>query len=124
MGYPQVLCGHHPFIDIVTDILLIDAIVVGARPEKPKGAAQLGFTKDLWRILERCWMENRSARPSVEDILPYLNDATSQWYFNTVTSNPPATPAGTPGPSRMIAQPQDTCEVNDNFSRNNLVFIV
>ena len=108
----------------MADILVIDAIVGGIRPEKPRGAAQLGFTKDLWRILERCWLENRSARPSVEEILPYLNDAASHWYLNTVNSKPSATPAGTTGPSRMVAQPQDMCEVNDNFFWNNLVTVV
>ena len=109
----------------MSDILVIDAIVVGARPEKPERAAQLGFTNDLWKILERCWLENRSARPSVEEILPYLNDATSHWYYmKTVISNPPTVLAGTPGPSRMVAQPQDMCEVNSNFFRNNFVIIV
>ena len=121
---PQVLCGHRPYIDVVSDILVIDAVLSGVRPEKPKGAARLGFTNDLWRILERCWLGNRSTRPSVEEILPYLNDATLHWYLNTVTSNPPTTPAGTPGSSRMVAQPQDMCEVSGNLFRDNLVIIV
>ena len=108
----------------MSDIFIVEAIVGGTRPEKPKEAIQLGFTNNLWGTLERCWHENRSARPSVEEILPYLNDATSHWYLNTVTSNQSATPAGTPGPSRMAAQPQDMCEVNGNLFRDNLVTII
>ena len=57
----------------------MNAIMEGVRPEKPEHAARLGFTQDLWRMLEQCWLEDRSARPSVEDILPCLDDATLHW---------------------------------------------
>jgi hypothetical protein len=81
----QVLCGHHPYVEIVLDILVSDAITSGVRPKKPEGATRLGFTEGLWKKVERCWLEDRGARPSVEDILPYLNDATLRWYTGTAT---------------------------------------
>ena len=83
------------------DILVVNAIIEGVRPEKPEGAARLGFTENLWRILEQCWLEDRSARPSVEDILPYLNDATLHWYTGTATLG-----NGGSGPISVQAQAQ------------------
>jgi len=53
----------------------------GVRPKKPEGAKRLGFSDELWRIIELCWLEDRNARPRVEDILYSLNDATAFWYI-------------------------------------------
>jgi hypothetical protein len=39
----------------------------------------LGFSDELWRIVELCWLEDRNARPGVEDILSSLKDATAFW---------------------------------------------
>jgi len=77
---PKVLCGHHPFLEIQSDILVVNAIMEGVRPEEPEGAEHLGFSSELWRIVELCWLEDRDARPCVEDILSCLNDAAAFWY--------------------------------------------
>jgi len=47
----------------------------GARPKKPENLTQLGFTEALWDTVEQCWLEDRRARPGVEDILSSLNNA-------------------------------------------------
>ena len=49
--------------------MVIRAITGGIRPEKPEGAKRLGFSNELWRIIQLCWREDRSARPCVDDIL-------------------------------------------------------
>jgi hypothetical protein len=95
----------------------MNAILNGVRPEKPEGAARLGFTEELWGVLERCWLKDRSARPSVEEILPYLNDA---WYMMTMTPDPSASQASTPSQSQGPV-PDYMCEVSNDFRRNNLV---
>jgi len=46
----------------------------GVRPKKPEGAKRLGFSDELWRTVELCWLEDRNARPGIEDILSCLND--------------------------------------------------
>ena len=76
---PQVLCGHHPYLEIPSVILVVNAIMEGVRPEKPKGAKSLGFSDELWRIVEQCWLEDRKARPCVQDILSCLNHAVAFW---------------------------------------------
>ena len=76
---PQVLCGHYPYVEIRSDIMVIRTITGGIRPEKPEEAKRLGFSDGLWRTVELCWLEDRSARPGVEDILFSLNEATAFW---------------------------------------------
>lgn len=78
----EVLCGHHPFIELTQDNSLhaVVAILDGKRPQEPAEAARLGFKKELWAMVERCWRENRAERPNVEEILSCLNDATEFWY--------------------------------------------
>ena len=76
-----MLCGHHPYVDIQSDILVINAITEGDRPKKPEDAKSLGFRNGLWRIVQQCWLEDRDARPNVADILSYLNDAMAFWYM-------------------------------------------
>jgi len=53
----------------------------GVRPMKPEGAKQLGFSDELWRTVELCWLEDRNVRPSVGDILSCLNNAEAFWYI-------------------------------------------
>ena len=48
---------------------------------KPEGARRLGFNDELWRTVELCWLEDRNARPGVEDVLSCLNDAATFWYM-------------------------------------------
>ena len=61
--------------------MAVDAIMKGVRPKKPEGAKQLGFSHELWRIVELSWQEDRNARPGVEDIHSCLNEASAFWYM-------------------------------------------
>ena len=55
----------------------------GVRPKKPEGARRLdlGFSDELWRTVELCWLEDRNARPCIGDILSCLVDAVTFWYM-------------------------------------------
>jgi len=64
--------------------MAVNAIMEGVRPRKPQGAKQLGFSDELWRVVELCWLEDRDARPGVESILSNLNDAETFWYMRDV----------------------------------------
>jgi len=59
----------------------MNAIVEGDRPKKPEGAKSLGFNDELWSAVELCWLEDRDARPGVEDILACLNNNSLSWYL-------------------------------------------
>ena len=51
----------------------------GDRPQKPDGAEGLGFTKGLWKIVERSWLADARERPDVKDMLFQLNHAAWIW---------------------------------------------
>jgi hypothetical protein len=76
-----VLCGHHPYVEVQSDIMVVNEIMESVRPKKPEGAKRLGFSDELWRMTELCWLEDRNARPGVEEILSSLKDATAFWYM-------------------------------------------
>jgi len=59
--------------------MAVNAIMEGVRPNKPEGAKQLGFSDDMWRTVEQCWLEDRNARPRVDEILSSLNDGVLFW---------------------------------------------
>ena len=61
--------------------MVVNEIMEGVRPMKPEDAKRLGFSNELWRTVELCWLEDRNARPGVEDVLSSLNEATAFWYM-------------------------------------------
>ena len=81
MRYDQVLCGNAPYSGLPENVA-VNAILNGVRPRKPHPAINLGFTDGLWRIMERCWMVDRDARPDVKAILSQLNHAAWAWDKN------------------------------------------
>ena len=51
----------------------------GVRPVKPEEAKYLGFSDELWRIVELCWLEDRNKRPGIDYILASLTYAAALW---------------------------------------------
>lgn len=51
----------------------------GQRPQKPEAAEGLGFTDELWSMVERCWRENRDERPEAKEIVDCLENAAKAW---------------------------------------------
>ncbi|KAF9643193.1 kinase-like protein [Thelephora ganbajun] len=72
----EVLCGNAPYRDITNEFAVINTIMNGGRPQKPEAAENLGFTNELWRIVEQCWSVDISTRPDVRAVLSHLNHAT------------------------------------------------
>ena len=76
--YDQVLYGKEPYWEVPEDRAVVK-ILDGVRPKKPPSAANFGFTDGLWKVVERCWSEDRDARPNVKDILSQLDYAAWTW---------------------------------------------
>ena len=74
----QVLSGHSPYHDL-SECSAVAKIIDGERPKKPTMTARLGFTGELWEIVERCWNKDRDERPSLGVILSTLKDAVPSW---------------------------------------------
>ncbi|KAF9789248.1 kinase-like domain-containing protein, partial [Thelephora terrestris] len=75
----EVLSGNSPYRHIKCEELLMNAIMNGYRPKKPETAESLGFTNELWRSLQRCWLADASARPDVRTMLSHINHAAWLW---------------------------------------------
>jgi len=62
----EIISRNLPFHEH-TDLTVFVKVLQGVRP--PRG---VGFTDDLWGMLELCWVPQPSARPSIEDVLRCL----------------------------------------------------
>ena len=82
--YPsQVLTGLRPFHHLWA-YLPVPAILRGERPEKPLDAESLGFSYTLWELVQSCWSESSSTRPTARQLLDYLTPASLDWIPPTV----------------------------------------
>ena len=57
----------------------MEEVVKGGRPVKPESARSLGFTGGLWDMVERCWLADAGARPTLEAVLSCLSKAALGW---------------------------------------------
>ncbi|KAF9645571.1 kinase-like protein [Thelephora ganbajun] len=64
----QVLTGEWPFFP-KREFEVMTAVISGERPPKPENAEEIGLTEVMWDLLEKCWREDRTKRPSISEIL-------------------------------------------------------
>jgi len=74
----QVLTGLRPFHHLYTYEPVV-AILNGQRPEKPIGAESLGLSCDLWGLVQLCWSESSSTRPTAQQLFDHLSSASLTW---------------------------------------------
>jgi len=70
----EILSGQKPFPEC-TDLVAMQKVVRGERPQRHQGARGVWFTNDIWEMLELCWKAERDDRPSLENILRCLERA-------------------------------------------------
>ena len=58
---------------------MVVAVQKGERPKKPDSANSLGFYDTLWQLIQTCWSESPSARPTAQQLLRYLEGASRDW---------------------------------------------
>jgi serine/threonine protein kinase len=44
-------------------------VPIGGRPRKPESAREVGFTDDMWSLVERCWDQNPEKRPTMREVV-------------------------------------------------------
>ena len=74
----EVLSGRVPFYRY-TNIIVIRYVINGQRPGRPQGQEGWLFTDDVWELLEGCWAEQSSERPSIENVLQHLEEVSRSW---------------------------------------------
>ena len=57
----------------------MSATLRGDRPGKPPGAKSLGFSDELWGLVQSCWSEITSTRPTALQLLDCLSLASPTW---------------------------------------------
>jgi serine/threonine protein kinase len=77
--YPsQVLTGLRPFYHLCGYAPVL-AVARGERPDKPLDAESLGLSHTLWGLVQSCWSESSSARPTARQLFDYLLPASRTW---------------------------------------------
>ena len=74
----EVLTGQAPFSSYDTRVA-VGKVLRGERPERPQGAEGKWFTDDVWGILGRCWEPKPGDRPSIDEVLQRLEEASMCW---------------------------------------------
>ncbi|KAF9647563.1 kinase-like protein [Thelephora ganbajun] len=74
----EVLSGRIPFHQYGKWVIS-SKVSRGDRPERPQGAEGEWFTDDVWEVIERCWMHQPGSRPSIENVLQYLEKFSRFW---------------------------------------------
>jgi len=74
----QVLTGLQPFRHMFPLPAAL-AVLRGERPEKPVDAESMGFSDTLWELVQLCWSESSSTRPTAQQLLDYLSSASLTW---------------------------------------------
>ena len=77
--YPsQVLTGLRPFHRLCS-YEPVAAILKGQRPDKPIDAESLGLSCDLWGLVQLCWAESISTRPTAQRLFVHLSQGSLGW---------------------------------------------
>ena len=75
----EVLSGQVPFRGDCNDFIVMQKVLDGEHPGRPRGAKEAWFTGDLWGMLEQCWSWQRKDRPTVEDVHEHLERVWTTW---------------------------------------------
>jgi serine/threonine protein kinase len=74
MAILEMLSGKHPFYEHKSEVAVIRALITHVVPERPDGLdVQRWLTDDLWALMKRCWFKKPGSRPTMEDIVTFLN---------------------------------------------------
>ena len=74
-----MLTGVSPFARSIDAELACKVVLEDERPPRPRDSERLGFSDDVWAILQRCWEKEPSTRPSVDTVSACLKQAAETW---------------------------------------------
>lgn len=70
----QIFSGEAPFQHLPEEEIRQAVVVDQERPDRPEDddAVERGLDVKMWTLLERCWADNRTSRPSFQEIAALL----------------------------------------------------
>jgi len=76
----EMFSDHRPFSDISVDFQVLFAVKQGRRPSRPthKLSCIRGLNDEMWHIIEACWNQDPSERPSTTEVIKYLRELPNQ----------------------------------------------
>jgi hypothetical protein len=51
----------------------------GERPQRPRDSEKLGFSDQVWEVLQKCWEKTPTARPPIDVVSACLKRAAETW---------------------------------------------
>ena len=101
----QVLTGRPPFYHMRAFSPVTAVVMDGERPEKPLDSRSLGFSDDLWELVQLCWSQSTSIRPTAWQLSNGLSSAAPTWVpppVYPIEVCPDDTTAGSSSSSRIL----------------------
>jgi hypothetical protein len=68
----QVFTSKTPFFLIQNDVMVLHKVLNGERPPKPVDCENVGFTDELWDLMQRGWAAEPESRASLVDFIQVL----------------------------------------------------
>ncbi|KAH7876951.1 kinase-like domain-containing protein [Lentinula edodes] len=66
----EVYTGRVPFADVRSEIMVLEKVLKGERPERPLGTNAM--TDELWNLINACWKHDRASRPKSGLVVDHL----------------------------------------------------
>jgi hypothetical protein len=63
----------------VKELMVMNVLEKGVRPEKPDFLLTRGYTEELWEMTIRCWNEKYTERPDIDYVLERLKVDAERW---------------------------------------------
>jgi hypothetical protein len=63
-------------------------VLSGARPSKPSATTEIGFTDDVWDVIERGWAVEPSSRPLLSEFLDSMRSAHAPTHISRLAHKP------------------------------------
>jgi len=83
----QVLTGEQPFSNYKPQELAY-YVSLGARPDKPQNATEIGISDSLWKLIQICWDRTIEGRPQIQEVVEGVGSSAAKWR----TEMPPSPP--------------------------------
>ena len=69
----EVLTGSQPFQEERwREYEIAHHVMNGVRPTKPANVEQVGFVDGIWELVQECWSEESTERPTIDQVLTHL----------------------------------------------------
>lgn len=80
MVFLELLTNKPPFFEKSNDGQVVIALYKGERPTKPSlDAVKIGFSADLWTVMQNCWESDPGLRPIAEELLSMFTPVPTYW---------------------------------------------